>query len=69
QNKTAQNKTAQNKTSQNKPDRGRSTRSADNKRGQRRDRDDDKVVVGMGDHMPAFLARPFSLPSKPDKSS
>ena len=68
-NKGAQNKTAQNKTSQNKPDRGRSTRSADNKRGQRRDRDDDKVVVGMGDHMPAFLARPFSLPSKPDKSS
>jgi superfamily II DNA/RNA helicase len=69
-NKAPQNKTSQNKTSQNKPERGgRSTRSADNKRGQRRDRDDDKVVVGMGDHMPAFLARPVELPTKTDKSS
>jgi superfamily II DNA/RNA helicase len=68
-NRSNQNKTSQDKTQQNKPDRGRSTRSADNKRGQRRDHDDGKVVVGMGDHMPAFLARPVELPTKTDKSS
>jgi superfamily II DNA/RNA helicase len=46
----------------------RSGRSNDNnKRSRRRDHDDDKAVVGMGDHMPAFLARPVELPTKTEK--
>ena len=72
--KPARSRNSGNKQTRNKPDTtrsasGKSDRSSNNKRGQRRDRDDDKVVVGMGDHMPAFLARPVELPAKPDKSS
>ena len=72
--KPARSRNSGNKQTRNKPDTtrsasGKSDRSSNNKRGQRRDRDDDKVVVGMGGHMPAFLARPVELPAKPDKSS
>ena len=68
--KPARQKSSSGRNTRSEPKQAKPARSADNnKRGKRRDRDDDKAVVGMGDHMPAFLARPVELPGKADKSS
>ena len=68
--KPARQKTSSGRNTRSDSKQAKPARSADNnKRGKRHDRDDDKAVVGMGDHMPAFLARPVELPGKADKSS
>jgi superfamily II DNA/RNA helicase len=38
-------------------------------RGRGYDRDDDTPVIGLGDHVPAFLLKPVQLPTKKTKSS
>ena len=45
---------------------------ADEKQGRRsrgRDKDDDRPVVGLGDHVPAFILRPVKLPKRAAKES
>ncbi|MEQ8740119.1 MAG: ATP-dependent helicase, partial [Hoeflea sp.] len=38
-------------------------------RGRDRDRDDDQPVVGLGDHVPAFILRAVKLPKKNAKEA
>lgn len=52
-------KKAEEKKSDEKPSR----------RGRGRDRDDDEPVVGLGDHVPAFILRPVKLPKKATKET
>ena len=39
------------------------------RRGRSHDRDDDRPVVGLGDHVPAFILRPVKLPKKVAKEA
>jgi len=54
-----------------RPEGGRSDGSRSSRGGGRRTSrdDDDKPVVGLGDHVPAFLLRPVKLPSKSAKDA
>ncbi|MEP2829599.1 MULTISPECIES: DEAD/DEAH box helicase [Alphaproteobacteria] len=48
------------------------TKKTEEKPGRRsrgRDRDDDEPVVGLGDHVPAFILRPVKLPKKATKET
>ncbi|HCX69426.1 MAG TPA: RNA helicase, partial [Rhodobiaceae bacterium] len=48
------------------------TKKAEEKSGRRnrgRDKDDDEPVVGLGDHVPAFILRPVKLPKRATKET
>ncbi|WP_421860965.1 DEAD/DEAH box helicase [Parvibaculum sp.] len=55
----AEEKKAETKKTEEKPSR----------RSRGRDRDDDEPVVGLGDHVPAFILRPVKLPKKATKET
>jgi len=47
-----------------KPDRKEQDRERPQNRGRGRDRDDDNPVIGLGDHVPAFILRAVKLPKR-----
>ncbi len=53
----------------NNPAPGRPGQDRRNRRDRRRRDDDDEPVIGLGDHVPAFLLRPVRLPSSSAQSS
>jgi len=60
---------AEEKKAETKKSETKKTEEKPGRRSRGRDRDDDEPVVGLGDHVPAFILRPVKLPKKATKET